>query len=59
MDFYSPPSHPNLCTLEALGSEWEGLGKALDDFRKDIGRKTLSLDGDKLLGDINPLCMCE
>ena len=49
MDFYSPPTHPDLCTLESLSEEWRELAKAVEDTRKEIGRKTLSLDGEKLL----------
>ncbi|CAI8037746.1 Ral guanine nucleotide dissociation stimulator-like 1 [Geodia barretti] len=55
LDFYSPPSHPVLRDLESLAAVWgEGLAHTLADTRKDIKRKTLSLDGDKLLGDVNP-----
>lgn len=56
MDFFSPPSHPILRSVEGLAGQWEGLAQTLAETRKDIGRKTLSLDGDKLLGDINPSC---
>lgn len=57
LDFYSPPSHPVLRDLETLAAEWGGgLTQNLADTRKDIKRKTLSLDGDKLLGDVNPSC---
>ena len=55
-DFYSPPSHPVLQAVERLAEEWEGLRQTLAHTRTDIKRKTLSLDGDRLLGDVNPSC---
>ena len=54
MDFFSPPSHPNLSSLESLCGVWQELAPPLAEVRREIGRKTLSLDGDKLLGDVNP-----
>ena len=56
MDFYSPPLHSDLCTLELLSVEWAGLVGAVAAVRRKIGRKTLSLDGDSLLSNISSSC---
>lgn len=60
MDFYSPPAHPDLRTLEVLSQQcgWQGAGlvQVLEKVRKEMARKTLSVDGESFLSNVGASC---